>query len=239
MRRRGSAAIAVAAACWLWSAVFAGAQGIGARLLLFSGSDLWGHGSFLYGGALWSPGGLDHGGFTLKALISAGTYNYLSGTLGGTQVDGRELVAQVLPGWRFKIGATEIKVFAGLDLQNHRLSPDDPGSKLRGSDAGVRAAIEFWTEPTAATMIEADGSASTIATSYAVHAAVGWRIFNLFYLGPEVQAFASDDYTQRRIGMHITALKIGEAEWSAAAGYATDSDHRDSAYARFSVSRRY
>jgi hypothetical protein len=54
-----------------------------------------------------------------------------------------------------------------------------------------------------------------------------------------VQAFSSDDYTQRRIGAHITALKLGGAEWSAAAGYATDSDDRGSAYARFSVSRRY
>jgi hypothetical protein len=88
-------------------------------------------------------------------------------------------------------------------------------------------------------MVEADGSASTIAESYTIHAAVGWRVLNLFYLGPEVAAFTSDDYTQRRIGAHITALKIEGVEWSAAAGYAADSDDRDSAYARFSVSRRY
>jgi hypothetical protein len=239
MRRRGNAAIVIAAACWLWSFAPAGAQSAGAHLLLFTGSDLWGHGSFLYGGTLWSPGGLDRGGFTLKTLISGGTYNYLSGALGNAQVDGRELVAQVMPGWRFKSGATEIKVFAGLDGQNHHLSPDDPGSKLRGGDVGLRAAFEFWTEPTPAMMVEADGSASTVADSYAVHAAFGWRVLNMFYLGPEVQAFASDDYTQRRVGAHITALKLGGAEWSAAAGYATDSDDRESAYARFSVSRRY
>jgi hypothetical protein len=239
MRKRGSAAIAVTAASWLWSVVSAGAQGTGAHLLLFAGNDLWGHGSFLYGGTLWSPGGLDRGGFTLKTLISGGTYNYVSGALGDAPVDGRELVAQIMPGWRFNSGATEIKLFAGLDAQNHRLSPDDPGSKLRGGDIGLRAAFEFWTEPTAATMIEADGSASTVAGSYSVHVAAGWRVFNLFYLGPEVQAFSSDDYTQRRIGAHITALKLGAAEWSAAAGYATDSDDRGSAYARFSVSRRY
>jgi hypothetical protein len=216
----------------------AGAQGTGAHLLLFTGSDLWGHGSFLYGGALWSPNGLDRGGFTLKALISGGTYSYVSGAL-DAKVDGRELVAQMLPGWRFKSGTTEIKLFAGLDVQQHRLSPDDPGSKLRGSDTGLRAAFEFWTEPATGMMIEADGSASSIAGSYAIHAAIGWRIFDRFYLGPELAAFASDDYTQRRIGMHVTALRIGSAEWSAAAGYATDSDDRNSAYARFGVSRRY
>jgi hypothetical protein len=88
-------------------------------------------------------------------------------------------------------------------------------------------------------MIALDGSASTVGHAYAIRAAAGWRLFDLFYAGPEAQAFASDDYTQQRAGVHITALKIGGTEWSAAAGYATDSDDRESAYARFSVSRRY
>src|ERR1044071_878732 len=109
----GSAAGLFAAAYWLCSVVSAGAQGAGASLLLFSGTDLWAHGRFLYGGALWSPGGLDREGFTLKAVLSGGTYSYLSGNLG--EVQGRELVAQILPGWRFKLGNIELKVFTGLD----------------------------------------------------------------------------------------------------------------------------
>ncbi len=32
--------------------------------LLFGGTDLWRYGQFLYGGALWSPAGLDRDGFT-------------------------------------------------------------------------------------------------------------------------------------------------------------------------------
>lgn len=237
MGGRGSAASVLAVACWLCSVVSAGAQSAGARTLLFSGTDLWGHGRFLYGGVLWSPGGLDRAGFTLKAALSGGTYNYLSDTLG--EVKGRELVAQVMPGWRFKIGRTELKVFAGLDMQNHHLDPNDPGSKLRGGDTGLRAAFEFWSEPTANTMIALDGSVSTIAHSYAIRAAAGWRLFDLFYAGPEVQAFASDDYTQRRIGAHITSFKFGEIEYSAATGFATDSDDRDSLYFRLGLSRRY
>jgi hypothetical protein len=239
MGGRSGAATVFAVLCSLSWVVPATAQGAGARTLLFSGADLWGHGTFLYGGALWSPGGLNHDGFTLKALISGGTYNYVSGALDDATVDGREFVAQLLPGWRFRRGATEFKVFAGIDLQNHHLSPNDPGAKLRGNDAGARAAFEFWTEPTANTMIAIDGSASTIAGSYSIHAATGWRFANRFYFGPELQAFASDDYRQRRVGAHITAFKLRDTEWSAAAGYAADSDDRNSAYARFSVSRRY
>jgi hypothetical protein len=236
MSTRGGAAIVIAAGCLLCS-VSAGAQDAGARLLLFSGIDLWRHGSFLYGGALWSPDGLDREGFTLKALVSGGQYDYLSGALG--KIDGRELVAQLMPGWRFKFGRTEFKVFAGLDLQNHHLEPDDPQSGLRGGDAGLRTAFELWTEPTPDTMVEADGSISTIVHSYSIHAAAGWRVAGLFYIGPEAQAFAGDGYSQRRLGIHLTAFRFRNLEWSAAGGFARDSDNRDSGYMRLGISRRY
>jgi hypothetical protein len=32
--------------------------------LFFAGTDFWRYGAFLYGGVLWSPGGLDADGFT-------------------------------------------------------------------------------------------------------------------------------------------------------------------------------
>ena len=233
--RIGLGAAAAAAAGWLLCLVQSAVAGPGDTLLYFSGLDLWRNGTFLYGGAVWSPAGVDNEGFALRALISGGRYNYISGALGGAEVQGREVKAELMPGWRFKWDKTELKIFAGLDLQNHRLSPDDPGSKLRGTDAGLRIAFEYWTEPTPQTMFEADGSVSTIANSYSAHAAFGWRAFGPFYVGPEIQAFASDDYSQQRIGLHVTALKVWNLEWSAAAGYARDSDRRNSAYVRLGV----
>jgi hypothetical protein len=238
MRGRCGAAIAIAAVCLLWSAVSAGAQSAGARYLFFSGGDLWRNGGFLHGGVLWSPDGLDRDGFTLKAMLSGGSYRYIAGALGGVEVTGREMTAQIMPGWRFKFGPTELKVFAGLDLQNHRLMPDDPGSALRGNDVGLRAAFELWSEPSAQSMLAADGSVSTIVNSYSARAAAGWRVFGLFYAGPELQAFASDGYAQQRLGLHVTAFKTGALEWSAATGYARDSDRRSSAYVRFGISTR-
>jgi hypothetical protein len=237
MSGRGSAASIFAAACWWCSVVSAGAESPGARVLLFSGTDLWRHGNFLYGGVLWSPGGLHREGFTLKALVSGGPYSYLSDTLG--EVRGREIVAQFMPGWIFKGSIFELKVFVGLDAQYHRLTPDDPGAKLRGGDIGLRAAFEFWAEPTAGTMINLTGSASTVARSYDIYAATGWRLLGLFYSGPEAQLSASEGYMQHRIGAHITALNFRGVEYSAGTGYARDSDDRDSAYFRFGAARRF
>ena len=96
------------------------------RYLLFATTDLWRHGGFLHSGVVWSPGGLDHDGFALKVMFGGGLYNYVSGALGNIEVTGRQLSAAILPGWRFGRGALTLTVFAGLDLQSHRLSPDDP-----------------------------------------------------------------------------------------------------------------
>lgn len=215
-----------------------GNGGDSARYLLFSGGDIWRKGAFSYGGLLWSPGGLDREGFTLKAVLSGGFYTYNSGALGNTDVTGRELAAQILPGWRFKQGTLEVKLFAGLDLENHRLSPDDPSSGLRGGNVGLRTAAEVWYEPTPLTMIAADGSVSTIIGSYSARAAYGWRLNNKAYVGPEVQTFASDGYRQWRVGAHLTGLKTKDAEWSFGAGFAEDSSHRSGPYVRLGVAAR-
>ena len=240
--RRVSAARIVAAAflvcCLCVPGGFACAGDDGARFLLFSGADIWSNGDFAYGGLLWSPGGLDREGFTLKAIMSGGMYRYNSGALGDVEVTGRELIAQVLPGWRFKGDRLELKVFAGLDLENHRLVPDDPASRLRGGDVGARAAIDLWYQPTPDTMLAADGSVSTIATNYSARIAYGWRLFDLFYLGPEAQAFACEGYEQVRFGVHLTSFKTDEVEWSGAIGWSSDSDHRASAYVRLGVLTR-
>ena len=210
----------------------------GATFLLFSGGDLWRNGDFAYGGLLWSPDGVDHEGFTLKAVMSGGYYRYRSGALGGDQVVGEEFVGQLLPGWRFKRDHLEVKVFVGLDVESHRLSPDDPSSRLQGGDIGARAAIDLWYEPTPDTMFAADGAVSTIINSYSARIAFGWRAFDLFYLGPEAATFACVGYDQVRLGVHLTSFKINDTEWSAAVGWSDDSDHRSSPYFRFGVLTR-
>ncbi len=209
-----------------------------ARVILFSGSDIWRNGVFAHGGLLWSPRGLDSEGFTLKAVLAGGIYRYNSGDLGNVQVTGSEMTAQLLPGWRFKGDHLETKVFLGLDVESHRLSPDDPSNRLRGRSIGLRLAADFWYEPTATTMIAADASLASIVSSHSARLAYGWRLFDRFYVGPETQLFASEGYRQLRFGAHITGIKIDNYEWSAAAGWADDSDRRSSPYLRLGIFTR-
>lgn len=210
-----------------------------ARFLLFSGIDLWRGGHFGHAGAMWSPGGVDREGFTLKAALSTGVYRYTSGALGNATVIGRELGAQILPGWRFQRERLEIKVFAGLELREHRLTPDDPSAGLRGNYAGLRGEVNVWHEPTNNSMLAFDTAASTIGSTYSARLAYGWRVLDRFYLGPEIGGFTCTDYEQFRLGVHATAFRYENFEWSAALGYARDSDDRSGLYGRLGLLTRY
>lgn len=203
-----------------------------ARLLLFAGTDLWHNGGFAHGGFLWAPQGLDENGFVFKLLLNGGLYRYHGGN---TEFTGQQLMAAALPGWRFKRGAFELTVFAGLDLQDHRFTPADPGNRLAGSRAGVRAGFDVWYEPLHDGMLTASASFSTIGTGYWTRAAGGWRFFDAVWLGPEVHASGDDIYRQFRFGLHVTSLRMWGYEWSAGAGWVTDSDRRDGIYGRLGV----
>jgi hypothetical protein len=207
--------------------------------LLFSGTDLWRHSSFSHGGLLWSPGGLDREGFTFKLLIGGGTYRYVSGALGDIDITGQQTVGFALPGWRFVRDRLIVTIFAGLDVQHHTLTPDDPGNNLWGTYAGIRGALEFWYEPDATTMWAGDASISSIGTSYAARLAAGWRLFDAFYAGPEIGGFASgNSYRQWRAGLHVTGFRTHAIEWSFGAGFASDSDKRDGVYGRLGLFTR-
>jgi hypothetical protein len=209
------------------------------RFLLFAGTDLWRHGGFAHGGLLVAPSGLDREGLVFKLMLGGGSYRYVSGALGDIDVVGRQFAAAAMPGWRFAGRNFVATVFVGLDYQDHRLTPDDPAAGLRGSAFGLRTAVELWYEPTPQTMFAADASVSTVGPSYSARVAAGWRVFERYYIGPEVQGFAADDnYQQLRVGVHVTGFKYEPLEWSAGLGWANDSDDRTSLYGKLGVISR-
>jgi hypothetical protein len=58
------------------------------------------------------------------------------------------------------------------------------------------------------------------------------------YVGPEIQYFGSDGYRHLRLGVHITSMKTEDIEWSAACGWARDSERRASPYVRLNIMKR-
>ena len=235
----GVAAACVAAAMCSVAVKSASAQAAAsadrfATYLLFSGFDLWRNGGSVHGGVLWSPDGIANDGFTLKLLLAAGTYKYRSGT---SEITGTHALNALMPGWRFKRNGFEVTVYAGLDVQTHTTTPIDAGNRLRGVHAGLRAGADVWYEH-GPLMASAAVSASTIGTSYWGRSAVGWRVFDMAWVGPEVLALGDTTYRQMRLGLHVTSLRTGPVEWTAAAGFVRDSDRREGPYGHLGLVMR-
>lgn len=205
--------------------------------LFFVGGDASRGGASAYGGLLWSPGGLDGEGLTLKLVSGAGTYHYRSGTLG--EVTGAEIFGSALPGWRFRWDKLEIAAFAGLDVQSHHLTPDDAFARLRGFRAGLRAGADLWYQPSETTMLALNAWAGSIGPDYWTRAAVGWRAFDAVWIGPEAQALGNAWRSREvRAGVHLTSLRTSDWEWSAGVGRAWTADGRDGVYGRIGVLTR-
>ena len=206
--------------------------------LVFGGADLWRYGDFLYGGMLWSPGGLDASGFTLKLLMNGGRYSYASGSL-GTTVDGSMISGAALPGWRFVHDTLSASLYAGPTLQDYRLSPPDPGSRLRGFYGGGEVATDVWYQPTPSIMAAVNGSLVSIGPTGYLRGALGYRAFGAAFVGPEAAMLWCGNFQELQLGAHLTGLRMRAMEWSAAAGFAADSDRRRGPYLRIGLSARY
>ncbi|MGH6671851.1 MAG: cellulose biosynthesis protein BcsS [Xanthobacteraceae bacterium] len=206
--------------------------------LFFTGTDFWRYGAFLNGGLLWSPAGVDTGGFTFKMLLDGGRYSYVSGGLQQT-IDGTQLSAAALPGWRLTRDGLTVTLFAGPLVQDYRLVPNDPGSRLRGFYVGAQTEADIWYQPNALTMASFDGAISSIGPTGYVRGAIGFRLFASAFVGPEVGQFWCANFDEIEFGAHVTALRIRSAEWSLGSGWAVSSDQRSGPYLRLGVSMRY
>ncbi len=238
---RGAVAMAFAVAGIVASATVDRADAGGPddpSLLLFSGTDLWRYGAFLYGGVLWAPDGLDHDGFIGKVLLDGGEYTYISGDLAET-IDGTKLSAAVLPGWRFIRDSLTVSLFMGPVVQDYRLTPFDPGSRLHGLYTGAEFASDIWYQPNATTMAAVNSSVTSIGPTGYVRATFGFRFLTPFFVGPEIAQIWCGDFEEMEFGAHITGLRINAVEWSMASGFALTSDQRYGPYLRAGFSTRF
>jgi hypothetical protein len=205
------------------------------RVLLYAGFDIWRAGRGGYGGFYWAPDGLNNDGFIARLFVSDGVERF---DTGAKRFNTTIVRAAPLAGRRFKQGDFEIKFFAGPELENRILTPDIPTASFRGTKLGARVAAESWWEPMPELMLASAFSASTNAASHSARAAAGWRMFDRFWAGPEISGSRDAFSTQLRIGAHLTGLRTADLEWSAAAGYVTDSFHRSGIYGRIGVLTR-
>jgi hypothetical protein len=204
------------------------------RMIYFAGIDASSWSLGIHGGAQWMPNGLNRDGIILRLFASESIERY---TTGRTNSDTTISRAFVLPGYMFRIGRMEVQLLAGPDAEADLFFRNGDPRAWR-TKFGIRGIADVWWEPTPDLMLQYALSGTTIDEGYSTRIALGWRVSNSFWIGPEA-AMSSDYFSrQTKIGGHLTGVRISDYELTFGAGHVSDNLGRDGLYARFGIMLR-
>ncbi len=208
----------------------------GDTIALFFGGDIRQRSYFGYTGFVFSPfGDLSQDGFLLRGVVGGGEYEYDNAGVAGGEVDADHVTFDGTVGYQMFFDMFRASVFAGVNVQDHDFSPNDPGNSTRGTEVGFTAVGELETLASSPFYANAQGSYSTANDTYWARGRVGLR-WEQFVVGPEGIVSGNNEYDAARIGGFVM-MDLGMFNVSVSGGYAdvdgTQSD--DSAYGAFGV----
>jgi hypothetical protein len=174
---------------------------------LFLSGDLWSGGWFTSAALCWSPSGLDKSGFQVRLKAGTGFYQY---DTFNQRVKGASEQYSALGGYKWVGSGSEFTMVAGLDVQHHVIDRIDRGNTLLGLHTGAKLEFSYWGKLSPTMMLALDGSVSSLGGILWGRAATGWWSFDKVWLGPEVSITRTPNYTQVKVGVHLTGLDLGK-----------------------------
>lgn len=169
------------------------------KTVVTTGVDISAHSSVAtWLGGIYAFNGLGHDSVYLRVLGAHAWYDYTSGAGLGT-IDGRVALADALLGYQIVRSNIRVGLAAGVEYQDYRLSPNDPGNKIRGSETGFKVMGDVGTLVAKPWFFDLIGSYSTAFDSYWSRGRVGYDIGNVV-IGPEVVFYGNLDFNAERFG---------------------------------------
>lgn len=159
-------------------------------------------------------------------LIGAYRYDTAAGRTGiGDQAD---VAAMAGYGWVWPEAV--FSAFVGINGRRNELSRFDLATPSSRTEAGLKAALDYYAQPTPGTMIHATGTYSTAFNAYFGRIRGGVAAFAGGYFGPEFALLGDDYYRQWRAGLHLSGMQFGAVQLGVSAGYLRDQSHKDGFY---------
>ena len=210
------------------------------KTLLFTGTSLEEDSHYSYVGGVYAPlSSLSANGLLVRGTAAYGGYGY--DRTGAADVDGTVRAFDLMAGYQYFIsGGARFSFYAGLDYQNHDLSPDDLANPVRGTEFGAKGQLEFYVPITPNVDASIVGSYSTAFDSYWSRATIAYD-FGFVAVGPEVLLMGSQSYDQQRYGIAFSKINLGDvAEFGFSGGYSNTSDRgKDGAYLELRLSTQF
>lgn len=170
----------------------------------FSGSDWARDASYFYSGVLLALNrDLGQDGFVLRGFAGVPMYEYDAAAVPGGVVDGDGIQGDLMIGYMWHREHFTFIGYAGVDYQDFDLTPNDPSSKVNGSEVGFKVAGDLTSAYGSPFYWNLHGSYSTAFETYWTRARVGYNA-GRFVVGPEFVAMGSEGFDAQRVGGFVS-----------------------------------
>jgi len=224
----------------LASGVPAMAQNAGDRTAYWAGVDFTDDSTFGYAGAAYAlHGTLLDDGWLGRVGLGYGGYEYNTVAVTGLGVDGDNIRANAMIGYQKYFETMLVSGFAGIDYNDHDISPNDPGNDVTGSETGVMAQVEMRKDFDAQTQLNFNLNYSTAYNNYYATTRLERDLGN-FKIGPQFTVLGSESFDQKRLGVYVATDNLLPVNLSFQAGQSWASRRGDdSPYVGFGVSNTF
>ena len=211
--------------------------------VLFAGGDGQKNSYYTYAGGIYAfNGNLAYDGLLFRTTGLYGDYDYSSTAVVGGRVDADVINFNAMVGYQKFLHPVFARLYVGVEVSDHNLSPNNPLDKNRGTDVGfkIQGEIEtYYSSPIYGNLVASFGTAKE---SYWARGRVGYNTGNLI-IGPEALLVGDQEYDEQRVGGFATLrdFGLGATQFSVALGYSDRSRSRGkkSVYGTIEVSTAF
>jgi len=163
---------------------------------------------------------LDQSGIRVRLSGVAGKYDYTTSDLG--VIDGVFQQGALLVGYEWVSPQIKVAGLVGGEVVHNSITPNDPNNPVKGTTGGFKVGVDFYCNPTDATMLSGVATFSTNHDAYYGRAKFGVAVGDQLYVGPEAMLLGDDFFHQWRIGGHTSGFRIGPIQAGVSGGYLYD-----------------
>lgn len=170
-------------------------------------------------------GNIESDGLLLRVLGLYGQYDYDSPASASGSIDGDVVAFDAMIGYQMRLDQVFLRGYAGLDFEDHDLSPNNPLDANQGSDFGVKVQGEIETDyrlPYYAGLIASYGTAKE---RYWARLRGGYN-FAGYVVGPEGLLTGNEESDEQRIGAFVLLTNLAPVWLSLSAGYSDIDSNR-------------
>lgn len=148
-------------------------------------------------------GDFDRDGLIFRTAGVWSKFDYPDTDVPGSTIDGDDRSIDVMLGYQKIFNGFSATVYAGYEVRDVELRPDDRTNSVRGTEDGFKVAFDLETADGRPFYFGIDSSYSTAFDTYFAQVRVG-RNFGTFIVGPEFEYYRDDETENERVGAFLT-----------------------------------